>query len=92
MKTFNLFMEILASVSLIAFFAFIVAAIVCGNSPTLFICGGISMGIMVVSGGIYSAIQPRHRPEHVYKLFVANAADGGYKPVKMQSSKMNINF
>ena len=56
MKTFSLFIEILVSVSLIAFFAFIVAAIVCGNSPTLFICGGISMGIMVVSGGIYSAI------------------------------------
>ena len=56
MKAFSLFMEILVYVSLIAFFAFIVAAIVCGNSPTLLICGGISMGIMVVSGGIYSAI------------------------------------
>ena len=56
MKTFSLFMEILVSVSLIAFFAFIVAAIVCGNSPTLLICGGISMGVMVVSGCVYSAI------------------------------------
>lgn len=33
-----------------------------------------------------------HRPEHVAKLFIVNAAKDGYKPVKMHSSKMNINF
>ena len=55
MKTFNLFMEVLVSVSLIAFFAFIVAAVVLG-STTFLLCGGISMGVMVVSGCVYSAI------------------------------------
>ena len=54
MKNFSSFIEVVVSISIIAFFIFIVAAVITGNT-TLLLCGGISMGVMVVSGGIYSA-------------------------------------